>query len=121
MLCPKIKRDQLREGVDGLLKQLAKNRPTLPTRGQCGIQKSVHDGDVQVELLFCLISSIFNIYSEYFDIKEPGDLAAGEDRVIEQPGLTALQSLFHRLQQFTFHLTFTIHFCFFSFTFTNHY
>ena len=51
-----IKRDQLREGVDGLLKQLAKNRPTLPTRGQCGIQKSVHDGDVQVVLLFRLIA-----------------------------------------------------------------
>ena len=56
VLRPKIKRDQLREGVDGLLKQLDKNRPTLPTRGQCGIQRSVHDGDVQVVLLFRLIA-----------------------------------------------------------------
>ena len=60
-----------------------------------------------------VFSSIFNIYSEYFDIKEPGDLAAGEDRVIEQPGLTALQSLFHRLEKFHFSLyTFTFHFPF---------
>ena len=98
---------QLRTFSDGLLKSHPAG-PTLPTRAQCGIQqKQILKPEHFPVMLLHIISSLEDPHQicesqrcfctcDGKSAQQSGsDLAAGEDRAIEQPSLTAIQSLFH--------------------------